>query len=78
MQTCPEKSTRWTDTCVDQNFQRNLGVIGPYEFQGKFAWTNGSFALFSGTFAWTNGAESLSNVFPLRTALVHGCLFPVV
>ena len=27
----PEKSTLWTDTGVDQNFQRDLGAIGPYE-----------------------------------------------
>ena len=38
--------------------------IGPYEFQGKFVWTNGPFALFSGTFVWTDGAESSSKVSP--------------
>ena len=36
-----EKSTLWTDTGVDQNFQRDLGAIGPYKFQRKFVWTNG-------------------------------------
>ena len=41
-----EKSTLWTDTGVDQNFQGDLGAIGPYEFQGKFIWTNGPFAFF--------------------------------
>ena len=38
--------------------------IGPYEFQGKFVWTNGPFAFFSGKFVWTDGAESLSKVSP--------------
>ena len=42
-----EKSTLWTDAGVDQNFQTDLGAIGPYEFQGKFVWTNGPFAFFS-------------------------------
>ena len=32
----------WTNAGVDQNFQTNLGAIDPYEFQGKFVWTNGS------------------------------------
>ena len=41
-----------------------MGAIGPYEFQGKFVWTNGTFALFSGKFVWTNGAESSSKVSP--------------
>ena len=36
--TRPEKSTLWTDAGVDQNFQRDLGAIGPYE---KFVWTTG-------------------------------------
>ena len=26
-----------------------------YELQGKFAWANGPFALFSGKVIWTNG-----------------------
>ena len=30
-----EKSTLWTDAGVDQNFQRDLGAIGPYESQGN-------------------------------------------
>ena len=45
-----EKSTLWTDTSVDQNFQRDLGATGPDEFQGTFVWTHGPFALFSGKF----------------------------
>ena len=28
------KSTLWADTSVDQNLQRDLEAIGPYEFQG--------------------------------------------
>ena len=59
-----EKSVLWTDTSVDQNFQRDLGAGGPYEFQGEFAWTNGPSALFSGKFVWTNAAESSSKAFP--------------
>ena len=57
-----EKSTLWTDTGVDQNFQRDLRAIGPYEFQGKLVWTNAPFALFSGKFVWTNGTECSSIV----------------
>ena len=49
---------------VDQNFQRDLGAIGPYELHGKFVWTNGPFALLSGKFVWTNGDESSSKVSP--------------
>ena len=30
-------------------------IIGPCEFQGEFAWTNGALALFSRKFVWTNG-----------------------
>ena len=40
----PEKSILWTDAGVpgvDQNCQRDLGAIGPYEFQGKLVWTHG-------------------------------------
>ena len=39
-----------------------MGAIGPYEFQGKFVWTDGPFAFSSGKFVWTNGAESSSKV----------------
>ena len=55
-----EKSILWTDTGIDQNFQRDLGAIGPYEFLGKFIWTSDPFALFSRKFVGTNGAENLS------------------
>ena len=30
-----EKSSLWTDAGVDQNFQRDLGAIGPCDFQKK-------------------------------------------
>ena len=30
-----EKSTLCTDAGVGQDFQRDLGALGPYEFQGK-------------------------------------------
>ena len=59
-----EKSILWTDTGVDQNFQRDLGAIGPYEFQRIFVWANGPFAVFSRKLVWTNGAESSSRVSP--------------
>ena len=35
-----EKRTIWTDNGVDQKLQRELGAIGPYEFQGKSVWIN--------------------------------------
>ena len=47
-----EKSTLWTDAGVDQNFQRDLGVIGPLNFKGNSY--NDPSALFSGKFIWTN------------------------
>ena len=49
---------------VDQSFQRNLGAVSPFEFQGKFVWTNGPFALFSGKFVRTNGPKSSPKVSP--------------
>ena len=36
----PGKSTLWTNTGQDRNFQRTLSAIGPYKFWGKFIWTN--------------------------------------
>ena len=64
------KSTLWTDAGVDQNFQRQLGAIGPYEFQRKFIWTNPLVPCFQGKSVWTDGPESLSK-FPSRLVLVH-------
>ena len=62
----------------NQNFQRDLGAIGPYEFQGKLAWTNPLVpCCLQIKSVWTNGPESLSKVFP-RLALVHGWVFPAV
>ena len=37
---CPGKSTLWTNTGQDRNFQRTLSAIGPYQFRRKFMWTN--------------------------------------
>ena len=34
------KRTLGTDTGVDQKLQRDLGAIGPHEFQGGFVWRN--------------------------------------
>ena len=59
-----EKSILWTDAGVDQNFQRDLRAIGPYEFQGLSYGPMAPFALFSGTFIWTNGTENPSKVPP--------------
>ena len=59
------KSTLWTNTGQDWNFQRTLRVIGPYEFR----WGNsygpiiGPY-LFLGKLVWTNGPESSSKVSP--------------
>ena len=52
------KSTLWTDSVVEQNFQRDLGAI-----QGKFVWTNGPLCLVLRRFVWTDGAESSSKVY---------------
>ena len=49
-----EKSTLRTDASVGQNLQRDLGAIGPREFQGKSVWTNLG-ALFSGKIQATAG-----------------------
>ena len=57
-----------------QNFQRDLGAIGPCEFQGQFVWTNGPLALN------LHGPMALNahQKFPPRLVLVHGCLFILV
>ena len=44
-----------------RNFQRDLGAIGPYEFQGKSVWTNPLVPCFLEKSVWTNGPESSSN-----------------
>ena len=76
---CPHHSSRksalWTNAGQDWNFQRSLSAIGPYEFRGKFIWTNHWSIPFPGKFVWTNGSESSSKVSP-RLVLVHGWLFP--
>ena len=71
-----EKSTLWTDAGVDQNFQRDLGAIGPYEFQGKSAWTNRLVpCFFSGEICHDNGPES-SSKFPPETGIVPQMALP--
>ena len=58
------KSTLWTNAGQDRNFQRTLSAIGPYQFRGKFVWTNHWSIPFPGKFVWTNGPESSSKVSP--------------
>ena len=58
------KSTLWTNTGQDRNFQKTLSAIGPYAFRGKFIWTNHWSIPFPGKFVWTNGPESSSKVSP--------------
>ena len=55
-----ELKTLWTDTGVDQNFQTDLGAIGPYEP----IWTNPLLPCFQGKAVWTNGPESSSKASP--------------
>ena len=53
-----EKSILWTDTGVDQNFQRDFGAVGPYEFRGNFSYgPMAPFAFFNGTFACFQGGS---------------------
>ena len=61
--------TLWTDASVDQNFQRDLRAIGPYEFQGKFVWTNPWCLVLKENLY---GPIAPKVQFPPRLALVHG------
>ena len=36
----PGKSALWTNAGQDWNFWRTFRAIGPYQFRGKFIWTN--------------------------------------
>ena len=60
---------------LSERFQ--LGAVGPFEFQGKFAWTNGPFAFFQGNL---HGPMALKvrQKFPPSLALVRGWLFPEI
>ena len=69
-----EKSTLWTDAGVDQKFQRDLGAIGSYEFQGKSIWTNPLVPCFQG-YLYGPMALKVCQNNPPRLALVHGWLF---
>ena len=53
----PEKSTLRTDNGVNLNFQRDLGAIGPFEFQEKFVWTDPCVPCFQGKSVGTNGLQ---------------------
>ena len=68
------RSTLWTNTGQDWNFQRTLRAIGPYEFRGNQSLVH--------TFSWGNsyGPMVLKVLlkFPPALALVHGWLFPKV
>ena len=79
-----EKSNLWTDTGVDQNFQRDLGTIGPHEFQGKSIWT--TWCLFRETRYGPMAAKgvrsfpeigigpwmALPSLYPNSTCLMYG------
>ena len=56
----PGKSTLWTDAGVDQNFQRDLGAIGPYELQVKSVWTNPLMPCFQGKYPEEEGRGTRS------------------
>ena len=47
-QRTPENNILWTDAGIDQNFQRDLGAFGPYEFHWKSIWANPLVPSFSG------------------------------
>ena len=72
-----EKSTLWTDASVAQNFQRDLGAIGPYEFQGKFVWTNPLMPGFQENLYGPMAMKARQKSSP-RLVLVHGWLFSVL
>ena len=70
------KSTLWTNTGQDWNFQRTLSVIGPYEFRGKFIWTNHWSIPFPGGNSYGPMVLKVFLKFPPTLVLVHGWLFP--
>ena len=71
-----EKSTLWTDTGVDQNFQRDLGAIGPSEFQGKIRMDQSLGAVLSGKICMDQWLRKFVKSSPPRLGLVCGRLFP--
>ena len=77
------KSTLWTNTGQDRNFQRTLRAIGPYLFLGKFIWTNHWSIPFPGESPPPRGhsygpmvLKVFPKKFPPTLVLVHGWLFP--
>ena len=58
-----------------ENFQRDLGAIGPHAFQEKSVWTNPLVPCFREDL-YGPMALKVRQKFPLRLVLVHGWLFP--
>ena len=63
-----EKSSLWTDASIDQNFETDLGAIGPY---GPIPWC----LVFRGDL-YGPMALKVCRTFPPKLVLVHGWLFP--
>ena len=70
-----EKSTLWTDADIDQNFQRDLGAIGPYEFQGNSHEPMTPLPCRQGN-SYGPMVLKVRPKFPPRLVLDHGWLFP--
>ena len=60
------KSTLWTNTGQDWNFQRTLSAIGPYEFRGKFIWANHWSIPFPGEIRMDRWSWKFFESFPLH------------
>ena len=60
------KRTLWTNTGQDRNFQRTLSAIGPYEFRGKFIWTNHWSIPFPGEIRMDQWSWKFFQSFPLH------------
>ena len=60
------KSTLWTHTGQDWNFQRTLSAIGPYKFRGQFIWTNHWSMPFPGEIRMDQWSWKFFQSFPLH------------
>ena len=60
------KRTLWTNAGQDRNFQTTLSAIGPYEFQGKFIWTNHWSIPFPGEIRMDQWSWKFYKSFPLH------------
>ena len=60
------KSTLWTNTAQDRNFQRTSSAIGPYQFRGKFVWTDHWSIPFSGEICMDQWSWKFFKSFPLH------------